>query len=275
VTTECPECMGTTWVSVRIGGKKIGRRCSCYINSEKSRLLNSARIPTRYRHCSIGNFQTKGQKNLNDVTDLIREFVSFFPSKNQKGLLFIGPPGVGKTHLAVGIVHYLIEDRDVKCVFYDFRELLNDIRSTYDSSSQLTERAVIRPLLECELLVLDELGAEKTTDWVRDILMYILNHRYNNMKTTIITTNYPDSDRSTEDKKSTTGKKRKFVSESYKDHKNAKEESLVDRIGFRLRSRLREMCQTINITGSDYRLNQDVAAFNKGIRDRLLQNLEE
>ncbi|MBN1356471.1 ATP-binding protein [bacterium] len=253
MNTECPECRGTTWINTIVNGRKKCIRCQCYVNSQKERLLKAARIPDRYTGCSIGNFETGGNPILIKITDRIRQFVEFFPG-DRKGLLLMGPMGVGKTHLSVGIIHYLIEDKNVSCLFYDFRELLNDIRSTYDRDSQLTERAVIQPLLTAELLVLDELGAEKTTHWVLDVLMYILNYRYNRMGITIITTNYPDESGI---------------------HKSGLDETLADRIGIRLRSRLHEMCQKILFEGEDYRMNRRAEAFHKGIRSRLKRRSED
>jgi len=253
VNGTCPECRGTTWITTVVDGRTKCIRCRCYLNSRKERLLKSARIPDRYERCSIGNFETGGNPAFIKISDRVRRFVEFFPG-DRKGLLLMGPMGVGKTHLAVGIIHYLIEDKNVACLFYDFRELLNDIRSTYNKDSQLSERAVIQPLLTCDLLVLDELGAEKTSHWVLDILMYILNYRYNRMGMTIITTNYMD-----EPGTLTTG----F------------EETLADRIGIRLRSRLHEMCHTLLLEGNDYRLNKGSEAFQKGIRGRLKRRTEE
>ena len=108
------------------------------------------------------------------------------------GLLFVGSVGVGKTHLAVGILKDLIREKGIHCLFCDYRELLKSIQNSYNASVQATEMEILRPVFDAEVLVLDELGAVRSTEWVFDTVNYILNSRYNDNKTTIITTNFPD-----------------------------------------------------------------------------------
>jgi DNA replication protein DnaC len=142
-------------------------------------------------------------------------------------LLLSGPVGVGKTHLAVSIIKGLTE-RGFSCLFYEFGSLLKEIQDSYNARTQTSELSVLAPILRSKILVLDELGASKPTDWVRDTMAHIINTRYNEKKHTIFTTNYSDERR-------------------------GNEETLEDRIGVRLRSRLFEMCKTVEITGEDHR----------------------
>jgi DNA replication protein DnaC len=142
--------------------------------------------------------------------------------------------GVGKTHLAVSILKGLTE-RGFSCLFYDFGTLLKEIQDSYSMTAQASEMSVLMPVLTTDILVLDELGASKPTDWVRDTLAHVINTRYNEKKFTIFTTNYLDT-RPTD-----------------------REETLEDRIGVRVRSRLYEMCRTVPMDGQDYRRTFDRA----------------
>ena len=120
-----------------------------------------------------------------------RNFVrEYLPGTDGTGLLLTGSIGVGKTHLAVGILQALITERGAKGLFFDYRDLLKQVQNSYNRSVEVTELEVLRPVFEAEVLVLDELGASKPTDWVWDTVAHILNTRYNDRRTTIITTNY-------------------------------------------------------------------------------------
>jgi len=156
-----------------------------------------------------------------------------------KGLLFTGSIGVGKTHLAVGVLQRLVLEYGVKGLFCDYRELLKSIQNSYNPQVQTTELELLKPVFAAEVLVLDDLGAQKPNEWVWDTVALILNTRYNNKQTTIITTNYPDLP---------AGGGAKTEAE-----RAAREQTLGDRIGDRMRSRLAEMCMHVDMIGDDYR----------------------
>ncbi|MFZ4986936.1 MAG: ATP-binding protein [Blastocatellia bacterium] len=229
---DCQYCHGTGWEIIAGAG---ACPCRCRQADRIDRLLASSRIPRRYENCTFANFHPQGDNYtvdevfrsqshaLNDAQKLAREFPVF-----DLGILFMGPCGVGKTHLAVSTIRALIE-KGVRCLFYDFRDLLKEIQDSYNPVSNATELRVLEPVYLADVLVLDELGASKPTDWVRDTMTQIINTRYNDRKVTIFTTNYLD------------------------EPANPAEETLTDRVGVRLRSRLHEMCKVVRIKGTDYR----------------------
>ena len=154
-------------------------------------------------------------------------------------MLLVGGIGTGKTHLAVGILKELITTRGSACLFYDYRELLKQIQNSYNDSVQATELQVLRPVFETEVLLLDELGAVKPSEWVWDTVSLILNTRYNDNRTTIITTNFADEPAASVSRSSSMSSARAA----------AREETLGDRIGERMRSRLQEMCRIVKMDG--------------------------
>jgi DNA replication protein DnaC len=161
-------------------------------------------------------------------------------------MLLTGPIGCGKTHLAVGIMKELMAQKSAACLFWDYRELLKQIQNSYNASVQATEMQVLRPVFEAEVLVLDELGAAKPTEWVWDTVSHILNTRYNDKRTTIITTNYKDQAAAAAESGAV---------------RSTREETLGDRIGERMRSRLHEMCRVVRVEGEDFRMKYKRASF--------------
>lgn len=219
----CQKCYGTGLEFVEDRGV---RKCSCVSRDGHSKLLDAARVPRRYEKCHFHSFNVLN-KTHERALGYASKLSMDYPAVEQ-GLLLMGPVGVGKTHLAVSVLKGLVE-RGFTCMFYEFGGLLKEIQNSYNPISQTSEYGVLLPILSSDILVLDEIGATKPTDWVRDTLAYIINSRYNEKKLTIFTTNYLDNPA------------------------NQHEETLEDRIGVRLRSRLFEMAKTITIDGNDYR----------------------
>jgi DNA replication protein DnaC len=241
----CPLCDGTGWKTLAAGAERRVTRCDCTLRTRAARLVARARIPKRYEHCELSNFEFDGpHRSLAPARLAACKFVEEYPLDNT-GLLLIGPIGVGKTHLAVGIIKEMIASKGIACLFYDYRELLKQIQNSYNSSVQVTELEVLRPVFETEVLVLDELGAVKPTEWVWDTVSLILNTRYNNNRTTIITTNFDD----------------KPAGAVAGPRAASREETLGDRIGERMRSRLHEMCRIVRLDGEDFRQKFRSASF--------------
>ena len=221
----CDLCFGT---GMEVIAGKGARRCGCRQSGLRRRLFEEARVPRRHERCSLSNYRP-ATDNVSQVLAfkqayrLVREYPAV-----ERGLLFAGPVGVGKTHLAVAILRGLAE-KGVAGLFYEYGSLLKEIQDSYNPVSHASETSVLAPVFDAEVLVLDELGASKPTEWVLDTMTHIVGRRYNDKKLTIFTTNFTD------ERQSPAG------------------ETLQDRVGARLRSRLYEMCNTVLIEGEDYR----------------------
>jgi DNA replication protein DnaC len=233
-------------------GERAAAECDCRQTERAELLLRRADIPRRYEHCTLENYELDFVTGpvLPAAKAMAQNFVREYPlGTDGKGLLLVGSIGVGKTHLAVGMLRELIATKGVRGLFCDYRELLKEVQHSYNAQVLTTELAVLQPVFDAEVLVLDELGAAKPTEWVWDTVAHILNTRYNDKRTTIITTNFADQPPGAASAK-----------ESAAARAN-REESLGDRIGERMRSRLAEMCVVVEMRGEDFRRSVGRARF--------------
>lgn len=195
----CPKCSGRGWTIERDQGAGTALPCSCKRHESEARLADLAAIPERYLSCSLKGFHVSNpdraiEEQLFSAKQQSQNYVDTFVGEDGRfrdtGLLLIGTPGVGKTHLAVAVLNELIQRYRVRGLFVDFTELIHEIQSTFSPRSADSKFDLLDPVMKAEVLVLDELGAQKPSEWVNDILYLILNTRYTKRLPTIFTTNY-------------------------------------------------------------------------------------
>lgn len=231
---DCPHCRGTGWVYRERDGIESAEKCKCLAAGRVSELEAGSRIPPLYSQVSFENFKLPtdnpvGRQALAGVLVQVRGFARDFPLAEKPGLLLQGEPGTGKTHLAVATARTLIS-KGFEVVFFDYKSLLDSIRASYDPSSGQTEREVYQVALDAEILLLDDLGAHRISDWVEDTVTSIITHRCNFKKPLIATTNMLDSGG------------------------DRLRRSLAEQVGMRAHSRLYEMCKVIRMpTVEDFR----------------------
>jgi DNA replication protein DnaC len=277
---DCPHCQGSGWKVVergeqgaqplsadRPGASSVGEPkmvwavpCDCTTGDRTERALQRARVPERYRHCDFENYETDNEilnasshdlANWNRSLSQAKLFVQRFAQEyspiagmqSEHGILLMGPCGVGKTHLAVSALKTIVL-RGHSGLFYDYRELLKAIQDSYNPENQATEMSVLEPVLKTEILVLDDVGSSKPSPWALETVGHVLNTRYNEKRVTILTTNFLDSDSAANGNPAprVAGMRSPSV-----------EDSLTERVGKRIRSRLYEMCRTLEIYAPDYR----------------------
>ena len=223
----CALCDDTTWKTITVDGISRVTRCDCVRASASARLLGDARIPRRYQHCDFANY-TAYNEQLTKALQFATRLAEAFPGDRQ-GAVFPGPArrrqdASGRGGAAAGDC----DARRPRPLLRHARPAARDPQHLRSGESD-AEMDVLRPVIEADLLVLDDLGAEKTSEWVEETLNLIVNARYSERRTTVFTSNYDDNPDNTDP------------------------DSLLFRIGFRMRSRLHEMCEFLYLDGGDYR----------------------
>lgn len=176
--------------------------------------LRRSQIPHIFQAKTLKSFDTRGSAERKALVQMAREYVDSFGRRDPPGAILHGVTGSGKTHILAAILHELM-DRSHEVLFYGVPDLFKDIRGTFDKQAEFDEDELLEQVARVEVLALDDLGAEKTSEWVLDRLYWIINERYCNGRPTLITTNHDWPD------------------------------DLEKAVGRRITSRLAEMCNVI------------------------------
>lgn len=247
-TAVCPICGGTGWKIIERAGLSGAEPCRCAEEARAGQLQEGAGIPPNYVRATLDNFQIPqdnpiARTGLGTVLMQVRSFVREFPNPDRPGLLLCGDTGTGKTHLAVAALKVII-DKGHEGIFFDYQNLLDGIRSSYDKASGSSDKETYRSVMDAEVLLLDDLGSHRVTEWVEDTVTSIVTYRCNHRKPLIATTNLSPDD---------TGS----VAYTTPGGSDVHKKSLREAIGERARSRLFEMCRVVRMPSvEDYRVKR-------------------
>jgi DNA replication protein DnaC len=239
-TRDCPECAGSGRLYEQDArGYSVLKGCGCGADPRRLQLLTGLRLPLQFIDKEFSRFEPRSASQMKALGRASRFVDEFVPRANgMRALLFSGRPGTGKTHLLSAILRTLALRKGVRGRYEEFFLLLSDIKDGF--SRGIGAREWLEPLRSVEVLAIDEIGkGGKNREFEQGVLDEIISVRYNAGRPTLLATNYPRS-----------GAAWKFAVEG------EVPETLEQRVGARIYSRLHELCDFIDIEGPDYRREQ-------------------
>jgi DNA replication protein DnaC len=243
---ECKKCLGTC----RGSGSAAKQSSQSPVSSVKHcmypnpvnvvRAYNQARIPARYSSARLDYFENPSGNGAKEVLPRLKRWLAGYPKTATRGILLSAEVGVGKTYLLTALARSLAM-QGTRVRFVDFFQLISELKAAYTDGK--ADKQLMQPLLSAEVLIIDELGKGRNTDWEQTILDQLVMGRYNQGKVVIASTNF------------SLEQQQQSPMETYgKDGFNPdKFGQLVDRVGYRVFSRLKESCDFYTLSGADYR----------------------
>lgn len=252
----CPQCGGSGWRPETVASKALPKvvPCECRAAALADYALRRAGIPRRFLDKDFNNYAVASadeamMESLSLARGAARRFAKDYPALTKTGLLFYGRCGTGKTHLSIAIARELLA-KGVDVFYCNVKDLLETLRHSYDPVTQTTPREVSGRVIHAEVLILDDLGAERLTDWVQETMYHLINERYQHGRgALVITTNHAFAEPARAKIPTALGR----AKEREQAQRANLEETVGDRVGYRIFSRLQEMCRVVFIDAPDYR----------------------
>ena len=240
---DCQRCGGSGRVVITTEEGIQTGRCRCQMLPDRAGLFNRAKIPARFHDASLVSF-SRGATQVGDdakfkaFVEVSHWLSQFDPNRENKGLVLHGKVGRGKTHLMVALLRSLVFQHGVEVRFVEFSRLLSLLKEGY--SSGRSDTALLGELANVPILGIDELGKGRLTDWELQVIDEVISRRYNCMRTTLGTSNFKPGN--------ITGAEPPNAAQT-----TAPTQTLGDRVGDRVYSRLKQMTGFVELGGLDFR----------------------
>ena len=231
----CEICGGIGLVRTHAGSAV----CVCQAEREILARMNRAGFPAQYEEATLENLHSfsANMEAIALAKRFAQEFVRKGPPGARRGILLTGGVGRGKTHLAIALGRLLVVTKGITVKFVDCQSLYDRIRASYNDQTLSTQGRVLRELTQADLVILDDLGAARPTDWVYEVTELLIGELYNRRAAVIVTSNFPNLS----------------PGEGTSTYERLRPSTLGDRIGARMWSRLQQMCVHVEMAGPDYR----------------------